>query len=86
MNGRRHYFTDRKGREQFAAEPLVANDTWILVEYCWAYTRGQKVCDMPRCPSDEGGYCLECHVCAAEARDLVCIRHTGKPWAKAPAT
>lgn len=79
----RHHFVDRKGRELFAADPLEANDTWILVEYTWAYTRGQKVCDMKWCPSDEGGYCLECHMHAAEARDIVSVRHTGKPWERA---
>lgn len=62
-------FTGRDGSRMFAFYPLHDNPTNVLVELAWAWPGGQKLCDMRSCPATDGGYCLECHMVAAEARD-----------------
>lgn len=64
-------FVARDQRELLAYDPLTVNSTYVLCELAWAWPTGQKLCDMKHCPADQGGYCLECHMVAAEARDLV---------------
>lgn len=80
MSNRPLHFTARDGRALIVYEPLDMNSTYVLTELTWAYTRRQKVCDLTHCPADAGTYCLECHMVAAEARDLVSLAETGKPY------
>lgn len=73
-------FKARDGRELVARDPLADNTDEVLTELAWAHTGHQHICEMQRCPADQGGYCLECHMVAAEARDLVSVRQTGEPY------
>lgn len=41
----------------------------VMRRAAWAFTEGKKVCDLIHCPADQGGYCLECHMFAAIARN-----------------
>lgn len=80
MSNRPVHFTARDGRALIAYEPFTVNSTEVLTELAWAYTRGQKTCDLAHCPSDQNGYCLECHMVAAEVRDIASLALTGKPY------
>lgn len=73
-------FKARDGRELVARDPLNSNTEEVLTELAWAHTSHQHICGLQRCPADQGGYCLECHLLAAEARDLVSVRQTGEPY------
>jgi hypothetical protein len=43
----------------------------VVVELAWAWAKPdqQKICDMPGCPTEDGGYCLDCHGVAYSAQE-----------------
>jgi hypothetical protein len=63
-------FLARDGQRMFAFGSRT-DPTSVLTELAWAYSLGQKLCDLPGCPATEGGYCLECHMYGAEALETV---------------
>jgi len=68
-------FKHRNGTDLVAHYPLLVNDSYVILELAWAWPNGQKLCGLKRCPSIKGGYCLECHMIAADARSLAELRY-----------
>ena len=69
-------FKHRNGTDLVAHYPLLVNDSYVILELAWAWPNGQKLCDLKVCPRTEGGYCLECHMVASEAKLLAELRYT----------
>ena len=60
-------FHDGAGETMFAFA-LDTDPLDVLVELCWAYTRGQSICELGyACPHPDG-YCCDCHDVAYAAR------------------
>lgn len=70
-------FLGRDGVRRYSHDIATDSDD-VLLELAWAHPEGRPICS-PSCPMADSpdtrrGYCVDCHMQAAHARDVLAER------------